>query len=152
MPDGDLFANRLNNQLEVYCSWLPDPYAKCVDAFSVKWSQCTCAYLFPPFSLLGSCVQNAARKGKGNRDSTIMDNTAMVHRINENPGPSTAYSSMLEKTSSNTRKGKGSPPSRKQKTCIDILPGVRRQYRDKGFSKDATRVIMASWSPGTKTI
>lgn len=32
----------------------------------------------------------------------------MVHRINENPDPSTAYSSMLETTSSITRKGKGS--------------------------------------------
>ena len=29
----DLFASRLNTQLENYCSWQPDPGSKMVDAF-----------------------------------------------------------------------------------------------------------------------
>ena len=35
----DLFASRLNNQLESYCSWKPDPGCTYVDAFSTTWSK-----------------------------------------------------------------------------------------------------------------
>jgi hypothetical protein len=34
----DMFASRLNNKLDVYCSWQPDPGCSYVDAFSVDWS------------------------------------------------------------------------------------------------------------------
>ena len=35
VPKVDLFASRLNNQLPNYVSWLPDPGAIAVDAFSL---------------------------------------------------------------------------------------------------------------------
>jgi ribonuclease HI len=50
-PDVDLFASRLNNQVECYVSWEPDPNAVHVDAFSMAWSYSLC-YIFPPFSCL----------------------------------------------------------------------------------------------------
>ena len=33
----DHFASRLNNQLPLYMSWRPDPYAMATDAFTVSW-------------------------------------------------------------------------------------------------------------------
>ena len=56
-PDVDLFASRLNAQVNTYCSWKPDPDCTYVDAFTVDWSSVGNVYLFPPFSLLGRCLQ-----------------------------------------------------------------------------------------------
>ena len=47
----DLFASRLNTQLEKYVSWKPDPGALFVDAFARPWNSFF-IYAFPPFSLL----------------------------------------------------------------------------------------------------
>ncbi|XP_041482721.1 uncharacterized protein LOC121429644 [Lytechinus variegatus] len=55
-PDIDLFASRLNNQLPRYVSWLPDPSAFSVDAFSLNWAKFN-FYAFPPFCLIPSCLQ-----------------------------------------------------------------------------------------------
>ena len=56
MPDIDLFASRLNAQVETFVSWRPQPHAKFVDAFSIEWSQLF-FYVFPPFCLISRCVQ-----------------------------------------------------------------------------------------------
>ena len=53
----DLFASRVNHQTRAYASWKPDPHASYVDAFSVSWSQFTNSYMFPPFCLVGRCLQ-----------------------------------------------------------------------------------------------
>jgi hypothetical protein len=37
-PGVDLFASRLNKQLDKYVSWFPDPKAVTSDAFSICWS------------------------------------------------------------------------------------------------------------------
>ena len=52
----DLFATRLNHQLEQYVSWKPDPGCMAVDAFSINWHS-SHFYAFPPFSLIGRCLQ-----------------------------------------------------------------------------------------------
>ena len=52
----DLFASRLNYHLEKYVSFLPDPLARAVDAFTFTWEHFT-YYAFPPFSLLGKIIQ-----------------------------------------------------------------------------------------------
>lgn len=54
-PDIDLFASRLNAQLNRYISWKPDPGSESVDAFLVDW-QPYFFYAFPPFSLVGKCL------------------------------------------------------------------------------------------------
>ena len=56
VPKVDLFASRLNNQLPNYVSWLPDPGAIAVDAFSLDWGPLE-FYAFPPFCLIGRCLQ-----------------------------------------------------------------------------------------------
>ena len=60
-PDIDLFASRLNNKLESYVSWKPDPYARYIDAFTVDWTP-TYNYLFPPFRLISSFAQKILRE------------------------------------------------------------------------------------------
>ncbi len=55
-PNIDLFASRLNTQLQRYISWKPDPGAESVDAFTVDWST-EFFYAFPPFCLIGRCLQ-----------------------------------------------------------------------------------------------
>lgn len=56
-PSIDLFASRLNKQVNTFCSWLPDPEAKYFDAFSLDWSNFDLSYIFPPFSLIARCLQ-----------------------------------------------------------------------------------------------
>ena len=50
-PDIDLFASKLNAQVETYVSWRPQPMTKFVDAFSIEWSQLS-FYAFPAFFFL----------------------------------------------------------------------------------------------------
>ncbi len=55
-PEIDLFASRINHQLEKYVSWRPDPRAIWIDAFSMSWKN-VYGYAFPPFSLLHKFFQ-----------------------------------------------------------------------------------------------
>lgn len=54
-PEVDLFASRINKQLDKYVSWHPDPYAFAVDAFSIKWDNYT-YFIFPPFSIINKVI------------------------------------------------------------------------------------------------
>ena len=55
LADIDLFASRLNAQLETCVSWQPDLKAKYIDAFAIVWS---CFFrAFSPFCLASRCVQ-----------------------------------------------------------------------------------------------
>lgn len=51
-PHIDMFASRLNYQLQKYVSWKPDPFAYAIDAFNMSW-QNLFIYAFPPFSVIG---------------------------------------------------------------------------------------------------
>ena len=55
-PDRDLFASRINRQLNNYISWQPDPQATAVDAFSVNWYN-KLNYIFPPFSMMSKVLR-----------------------------------------------------------------------------------------------
>ena len=50
-------ASRLNFQIKKCCAWKPDPLASFIDAFTLNWNDFNSVYIFPPFSLQGSCVQ-----------------------------------------------------------------------------------------------
>jgi len=49
--DIDLFASSINNKCSRFVSWLPDPLAEAVDAFSLHWGDFY-FYAFPPFILI----------------------------------------------------------------------------------------------------
>ena len=61
IPDVDLFATRINRQIDTYVSWLPEPEAKAIDAFSIKWDT-GFIYMFPPFSLIGKVLAKVERE------------------------------------------------------------------------------------------
>ena len=50
-PSIDLFASRINWQLDKYVAWRPDPRATHIDAFTLQWNDLY-SYTFPPFSLI----------------------------------------------------------------------------------------------------
>lgn len=52
----DLFASRVNAKLPIYVSWKADPFAHFIDAFTINWASHT-FYAFPPFILVGRCLQ-----------------------------------------------------------------------------------------------
>ena len=47
----DLFASRISHQISKFVSWLPDPEAWKIDAFSLDWDMVG-IYCFPPFCLI----------------------------------------------------------------------------------------------------
>lgn len=53
-PKVDLFAE--NKKCEIYYSWLPDPHAQQIDAFTVSWTEMF-FYAFPPFILILKTLQ-----------------------------------------------------------------------------------------------
>ena len=55
-PQVDLFATRLNAQVQKFVSWKPDPQAWKVDAFAITWTGIK-AYAFPPFCLISRLLQ-----------------------------------------------------------------------------------------------
>ena len=58
-----LFASRLNNQLKRYVSWRPDPFSVATDAFLISWKE-EQGYAFPPFALLGKCLQKIRQEAR----------------------------------------------------------------------------------------
>jgi hypothetical protein len=66
IPDIDLIVSMLNFQIKKCCAWKLDPLASFIDAFTLNWIDFNSVYIFPPFSLLGSCVQKIRmEKAKG---------------------------------------------------------------------------------------
>ena len=61
-PVIDLFASRINNKLQRFASFRPDPEAEVIDAFSISWSGLP-FYAFPPFICVGRVLQKI-RKDK----------------------------------------------------------------------------------------
>ena len=59
-PQVDLFATRLNKQIDKYVSWMPDPYCIAVNAFNFSWKTHK-IYAFPPFSLVGAATSKLIR-------------------------------------------------------------------------------------------
>ena len=55
IPQIDLFASRLNNQLPKYMSWHPDPGSCAVDSLQHSWRNLY-EYVFPPFCLIGKVL------------------------------------------------------------------------------------------------
>ena len=62
LPDIDLFASRLNRQLDKFVSWFPEVGAYRNDAFSFSWHSFS-PYIFCPFNLVGRVVTKIIADG-----------------------------------------------------------------------------------------
>ena len=47
----DLFADFSNYKVQTYISWISDPFAFAINAFTSRWDTWTNLYAFPPFKL-----------------------------------------------------------------------------------------------------
>ena len=56
-PDIDLFATRINTQLENFASFQPDPDAAYINSFTLDWGNFKYIYCFPPFAIIGKVVR-----------------------------------------------------------------------------------------------
>ena len=61
-PNIDLFATYVNNQIDTFVSFLPDPKSYTTDAFSINWQDWN-FYAFPPFSLLPRVLKKIREDG-----------------------------------------------------------------------------------------
>ena len=61
MPDIDLFASRLNKQLDTFVSWYPEPGSFHCNAFTMSWNGYT-PYIFPPFCLIGKIINKIVQE------------------------------------------------------------------------------------------
>ena len=59
-PEVDLFASRINRQVQKYFAWQPEPEALVIDAFTVPWDH-KLNYAFPPFSIVGKTLAKIQR-------------------------------------------------------------------------------------------
>ncbi|CAH3168659.1 unnamed protein product [Porites evermanni] len=80
-PDIDLFASRLNAQVEHYVSWKPHPMANFVDAFTINWSQFF-FYAYPPFCLVSRSESGSSNPGRSSSPTptTAVDGMQVIRR------------------------------------------------------------------------
>ena len=55
VPEVDLFASRLNAQVDNYVSWFPEPGVIQHNAFTFSWQHMR-PYIFPPFNMIGKVM------------------------------------------------------------------------------------------------
>ena len=60
MPEIDLFASRISFQTPRFYSWKPDPLALATNTLAQSWIG-SLLYAFPPFCLIGRCLQKVRR-------------------------------------------------------------------------------------------
>ena len=143
-PDIDLFASRLNYQIDKFCSWEPDPQATFINAFTIDWSCFEYIYVFPPFSVLNRCI----RKIKTDKASGLIIAPywptqiwfpSLMEILTDNPILIPVNASSSRKTSSIGKEAD-----------THCLSSIRENFRSRGLSETSTRILMASWKYSTK--
>ena len=144
----DLFASTENRQTQVFCSWSPHPQALALDALSISWENMF-SYAYPPnLSHSQSSSAYEAISVPGYPDSSTVAQETLVHR------PSSTSSGLSKKTSNSVKpitsakKQDKSPKSRGVQ--LDCLASLNRNFKEKGFSKQARQLLTASWRKGTQ--
>ena len=152
MPQIDLFATRVNTQLRMFVSWIPDPQSAAIDAFSVQWSD-PLSYVFPPFSLIMRCVQ---RIKKSERESFASNPSMEIQTLVPPPVFSPLRSTP---TSSEFRDYTTSPiqpegleaPTEYKQVDSSRLAAVRQCFSKYQVSERVSKIIFASWRSGTES-
>ena len=147
-PDIDLFASRLNAQVEDYVSWRPHPMAKFADAFSIEWSEFF-FYAFPPFlSCFQVCAKDNARQGIRNSGNSSVDKSTLFYGCTE---PSNRHAMHGEGISSESDSpNSGRPPSSSPPAGVTGMQIIRRSLQKSEISPDIVEVIMHSWRDSTQ--
>ena len=156
MPDIALFASRLNHKASKHGSWKPHPLASIVDAFTLNWRDFSNAYAFPPFCLVGTCLQKVVLQ---QAILTVVVPlwctqawfTILLSFLMDHPRFVRATKGVLH----NPILGQMHPLSPKLNLLVCRVSG-RETLRETGsiregnIPRDITDVIMRSWREGTQ--
>ena len=146
--DIDLFATRLNNQLDTYCCWKLDPGSRYVDTFSIDWSKFS-FYAFPPFSLVPRCVQTISQdKAKGILVVPLWPTQPWFPLLLHDAVRQSTSSSTKLQIASTSPLGSSRPTT--QKVALDGVSALRNSIGQFDLSAEATKRVMASWRTGTQ--
>ena len=82
-PKVDLFGSHINNKLDSFFAYRPDPEVEVIDAFSVKWDDIE-FYAFPPFNCVSRVLQKVV-KGKATGIIVVPDWPSQIwyHMLND---------------------------------------------------------------------
>ena len=144
----DLFVSRLNNKLDTYISWAPEPGAWKVDAFSV-----VVRLLFVCISSFQSGQESAeedpGREGQGNLGGPGLGVSALVWYGD----------SQQEKAAEVPKENKQSHPTGKagqSRVHVQLPVGgitfLAKKLRSLGYDKETIELITDTWRPSTKRV
>ena len=147
-PQVDLFATRLNAQVQKFVSWKPDPQAWKVDAFAITWTGIK-AYAFPPFCLISRLLQKVHIEN--------MSEMLLIAPVwKTQPWFPTLLSMLVRRPILLPQKSRFASASAFQRGTSSSdhetsrLAVVSQHLSDKGISDEAAELILASWRTGTE--
>ena len=144
-PDIDLFASRLNKQVEHDASWLSDPGSCIIDAMPVSWHK-QYVYIFPPFSMIWPALKKVQREFQKALiivpKWTIQSWFPVLLQL--------AVAQPTEQHTINTSGNEEDPPPQPQ---VKASSGsmLQRHHRAREFSEQATNILSAAWRKNTKS-
>ena len=147
--DLDLFASRLNNQLEQFASWKPDPEALYVDAFSFCWSDIY-TYAFPPFSLIPWVLRKLEQDGgQMLLIAPIWTTQAWYPQVASllTDYPIWLKGQTMQTTTSPPHPDNTSTPPENEHDGLQV---VRASLQKQGVSRRTENLLLGSWKGSTK--
>ncbi|WAR01990.1 hypothetical protein MAR_008548 [Mya arenaria] len=125
LPEIDMFASRLNRQLDRFVSWKPDPDAEAVDAFSVCGT---------------SNSESEAGQSRGLAEFFHQySGNVDIRSIHSESGPGhIEITTNIESASFS------------QQTTSNAMSYIRRSYEKRNLSEKSINIIMASWRKTTQ--
>ena len=134
-PSIDLFASRLNAQLPVYCSLVPDDQAALEDAFRHPWDNLD-VYAFPPFALLGKVLSRVRQsRNCSMTGSSSLGRQGLVRGSTAPADASTSRSASVGRRRSPAPQR--STPPRRPRVETSRVATVKQLLRKSGFSRGA---------------
>ncbi|XP_070564060.1 uncharacterized protein [Ptychodera flava] len=144
----DLFASRINHQLEKYISWRPDPGAMATDALQISWGHMK-GYAFPPFTLIARCLSKIRKEREHNRhDNPNMAHSTLVPLDHGNVNRLPHSPTNIQGTPHLTTPTSPSSPGNRLLT-VSGLEGFRKSLVADGVSKETAELMSHAWRDGT---
>ena len=148
----DLFASRLNAQLEQFVSWRPDPNAIGTDALQLSWDRWM-VYAFPSFCLIGRCLTKAREE----KTSLVLGEPiwrsqpwypALLELLIDRPLILSEDPELLMDPFGNPHPLVVAGQLQLAASCLEI---IRQRQFATGISGGTSQLLAAGWSTGTNT-
>ena len=111
-PTLDLFASRINYQIDGYISWKPDSKALAIDSSSIKWNT-EFYYIFPPYLAREGESKNLQRQNESHCSDPKMAHTTLVPQPLEKSDKKHDYNTINKKFGTTPGSTKSAPTTSK---------------------------------------